>query len=68
MLSKKPLILILPIAFFAHCSKGQTQENSMPLLFALAVGKAQRNNQQSELIATAKQRGSLMLSCFRGWL
>ncbi|WP_252179804.1 C2H2-type zinc finger protein [Endozoicomonas sp. 4G] len=99
MQPKKPLILMLAIAFSVHCSHGHAQENRLPLLFALAVGKArslsvetiffplfpvrdalpeldsmvkaiateiqQGDTQQREIIATAKQRGSLMLSCFR---
>ncbi|WP_252176697.1 C2H2-type zinc finger protein [Endozoicomonas sp. 4G] len=40
MLSKKPLILTLVIAFSVHCSNGRAQENRLPLRFALAVGKA----------------------------
>ncbi|WP_252179794.1 hypothetical protein [Endozoicomonas sp. 4G] len=40
MLLKKPLILTLAVVFSVHCSKGHAQENSMSLLFALAVGKA----------------------------
>ncbi|WP_252176099.1 hypothetical protein [Endozoicomonas sp. 4G] len=39
MLSKKPLILTLVIAFSVHCSNGRAQENGLPLRFALAVGK-----------------------------
>ncbi|WP_252179645.1 hypothetical protein [Endozoicomonas sp. 4G] len=88
MLSKTTLILILAIAFSVHCSNGQTQENSLPLLFALAADKAlfntsgsfievstvkaivteiqQGENQQREINAIAKQRGSLMLARFRG--
>ncbi|WP_252178754.1 hypothetical protein [Endozoicomonas sp. 4G] len=33
MLSKKPLILTLAMAFSVHCSNGQAQENRLPLLF-----------------------------------
>ncbi|WP_252179797.1 hypothetical protein [Endozoicomonas sp. 4G] len=40
MLSKKPLILTLVIAFSVHCSNGCAQENRLLLRFALAVGKA----------------------------
>ncbi|WP_252178818.1 hypothetical protein [Endozoicomonas sp. 4G] len=44
MLLKKPLILILAIAFSVHCSNGYAQENSLSLLFVLAAGKALINN------------------------
>ncbi|WP_252179843.1 hypothetical protein [Endozoicomonas sp. 4G] len=49
MLSKKPLILILilAMAFSVHSSNGHVQEKSMPLLFALAVGKALINTPKS---------------------
>ncbi|WP_252179863.1 hypothetical protein [Endozoicomonas sp. 4G] len=55
MLSKKPLILILVMAFPMHCSNGHAQENRLPLLFALAVGKALFNTpkpfiEESEII------------------
>ncbi|WP_252176670.1 C2H2-type zinc finger protein [Endozoicomonas sp. 4G] len=40
MLSKKTLILTLVIALSVHCSNGRAQENRLPLLVALAVGKA----------------------------
>ncbi|WP_252178890.1 C2H2-type zinc finger protein [Endozoicomonas sp. 4G] len=40
MLSKKPLILILAIAFSVHCSNGHAKENRLPLRFALAIVKA----------------------------
>ncbi|WP_252179849.1 hypothetical protein [Endozoicomonas sp. 4G] len=40
MLSKKPLTLTLAIVFSLYCSNGHAQENRLPLLSALTVGKA----------------------------
>ncbi|WP_252176646.1 C2H2-type zinc finger protein [Endozoicomonas sp. 4G] len=42
---------------------GQPELDSM--VKAIATEIQQRNDQQREIIATARQRGSLMLSCFR---
>ncbi|WP_252178537.1 hypothetical protein [Endozoicomonas sp. 4G] len=40
MLSKKPLILTVVIAFSVNCPNGHAQESRSPLRFALAVGRA----------------------------
>ncbi len=70
------------MAFSVHCSDGHAQESRLPLLFffpvrealseldstvkAIATEMPQGDDQQREIIATAKQRESLMLSRFRG--